>query len=100
MSIDPVEAKKLAAEFKANPKGPHSPALQRLLNAMRGLPVRGKHVLIFDKPSGRYVLGELAGERGVPLTKHAGLHFAQPADGEWYVFRHRLRALFGIDLDN
>ena len=48
MGIDAGEANRLAAEFRANPKGPHSPALQRVLNAMRGLPIAGKHFLIFD----------------------------------------------------
>lgn len=99
MTIDPAEAGKLAAAFKANPKGPHSPALQRILNAMRGLPVRGKHILIFDRAAGDYMLGELPGERNAPIRRHTTVRFADPDAGEWYVFRQRFRVLFGIALD-
>lgn len=52
VKIDPVEASRLAAEFRANSKGPHGPTLQHLLSTMRGLPIRGKHILIFDKETG------------------------------------------------
>ena len=62
MGIDAGEANRLAAEFRANPKGPHSPALQRVLNAMRGLPIEGKHILIFD-PRRRPCPGSLTGTR-------------------------------------
>jgi hypothetical protein len=98
MGIDAGAAQRLAAEFRANPKGPHSPALQRVLNAMRGLPTAGKHILIFDAASHDYVLGQLTGERGAPVVRH-DLRFPTAAEGEWHVFRLRLSALYGIETD-
>jgi N,N-dimethylformamidase len=98
MGIDAAEAGRLAAEFRANPKGPHSPALQRLLNAMRGLPIAGKHILIFDASARDFVLGQVTGRRGAPVVRHA-TRFATVAAGEWHVFKLRLRALHDIEID-
>lgn len=99
MVVSADDANRLAAEFKANPTGPHSPDLQRLLSVMRGLPIAGKHVLIFDQSSRVYVLGELTGMRGAPLVRHERVRFATTAAGEWHVFRCRLKAIFGIDVE-
>ena len=97
MGIDAGEANRLAAEFRANPKGPHSPALQRVLNRMRGLPIAGKHFLIVDPASGRYTLAQLQG-RGQPAIRHAGPTFATVEAAEWFVFRERWRLLTGQPL--
>ena len=89
----------LAAEFRANPKGPHSPALQRLLNRMRGLPVAGKHILIYDKRSRRYWLAQLTGGRGCSVVRNDDVSFATTAEAEWHVFRLRWQRLYGAVLD-
>ena len=51
-------------EFNAKPIGHHSPALQRVLNVIRGQPVRDKYVLICTKPHKEWTLGQLTGETG------------------------------------
>lgn len=99
MVVSADDANRLAAEFKASPTGPHSPDLQRLLSVMRGLPIAGKHVLIFDPSSCDYVLGELTGKGGAPMIRHERVRFASTAAGEWYVFRCRLKAIFGVDVE-
>jgi len=93
------EIERLAEEFRAHPKGPHSPALQRVLNRMRGLPVAGKHILIYEKRSRRYVLAQLTGERGRPVIRHDDVSFTSTAEAEWHVFRLRWQQLAGEALD-
>jgi hypothetical protein len=94
--IDP-DATHLVEEFRARPFGPHSPALQRVLNRMRGLPIAGKHFLIADPASGRYGLAQLGG-RGQPVIRHAAPVFETIEAAEWFVFRERWRLLTGQSL--
>jgi hypothetical protein len=88
----------LAAEFRAQPTGPHSLELQRALRVLRGAPVAGKHILIFDKASRRYLLGQLPGKRGEPVVRHDEQAFASIEEAEWFVFRLRWRAHTGQEL--
>ena len=99
MDADNAEIRELAALFKANPMGPHAPALQRLLSVMRGLPIAGKHFLIFDANRNDYVLAELHGQRGAPVIRHEQVRFLAVADGEWHVFRYRLKSIFAIEIE-
>lgn len=88
----------LAAEFRAKPVGEHSPALQQVLNIMRGAPLPGKYVLICVKPYQEWVLGQLSGQAGVPvqiLTKT----FNSLSEAEWSVFKLRWKALTGETLE-
>ncbi len=61
-------------EFNAKPIGHHSPALQRVLNVIRGQPVRDKYVLICTKPHKEWTLGQeqfsARGPRGFPHNTH------------------------------
>ena len=88
----------LAAEFRARPKGPHSPELQRLLRVFRSRPVAGKHFLIFDKPTRRYLLAQLPNSRGESVVRHLERAFASAEEAEWFVFRLRWREHTGCEL--
>jgi hypothetical protein len=88
--IDPA-ATHLAEEFRANPSGPHSPALQRVLNIMRGAAIAGKHFLIHDKERQVFVLAQLPAVRGSPVIRHNDQIFATTDEAEWTVFKLRWR---------
>ena len=60
----------LAREFRERPYGIHSPGLQQLLNAMRRGPHRGRWALYCSKPAEEWMLVQLSGERGKPVTFH------------------------------
>ena len=96
--IDP-KMTHLAAEYRANPRGRHSPDLQRVLNVMRGAPSAGKHILIFDKKRNGYVIAQLGGERGAPVTRNDERVFEKASDAEWEVFKLRWRQHTGQDLN-
>jgi branched-chain amino acid transport system permease protein len=51
-------------EHAANPAGPHSDALQRVLRSMRRAPVPGKYVIVAVQPWREYRIGVLTGVRG------------------------------------
>ncbi len=76
-------------EFNAKPIGHHSPALQRVLNVIRGQPVRDKYVLICTKPHQEWTLGQLTGERGRPVRMLTDHVFTSVAEAEREVFRRR-----------
>ena len=88
----------LIDEFKRNPIGHHSPALQRLLNRMRGAPMADKFCLIVVKPNREWQLAKTSGVRGKPLQLLAQ-RFTSMAAAEWYVFRQRWQALTGVTLE-
>ena len=94
--IDP-DRTDLAEEFKANPLGPHSPELRRVLNRMRLERVRGRYVLVETQP-GQYTLAQLSGVRGIApmlIEEHV---FQDPEDAEWVVFKLRWKKLTGREL--
>jgi branched-chain amino acid transport system permease protein len=92
------DIERLAEEFRAKARGPYSPALQRVLNQMRGLPVAGKHILIHGQRTRRYTLAQLTGQRGRPIVRHDEISFETVAEAEWHVFQLRWRQLTGQTL--
>ena len=86
-------------EFQKTPIGHHSPALQRVLNAFRGEPVKDKYVLICTKPHQEWTLGQLTGERGQPVKMLTDTVFTSIEDAEREVFRRRWTKYTGSDLD-
>ena len=96
--IDP-KMTHLAAEYRANPRGRHSPDLQRVLNVMRGAQAAGKHILILDKKRNGYVIAQLGCERGAPVIRTDTRVFEKATDAEWEVFKLRWRQYTGQDLD-
>ncbi len=96
--IDPT-ARHLAREFRETPRGPHSPDLQCVINLMRGVPIAGKHVVVLDKATGRYVVAQMTGRRGEPVVRHEEQSFATLDEAEWFIFRTRWHAHTGEMLD-
>lgn len=87
----------LVEEFRQNPIGHHSPDLQRLLNRMRGAPMKDKYCLLVVKPNEEWQLARTTGVPGEPV-KPLRQRFSSMAEAEWYVFRKRWKALTGETL--
>lgn len=94
MPVQPFHTS-VADEFRANPFGEHSLALQRVLNIMRGASVAEKHVLICAKPYREWMLGQLSGQPGVPVRVFLEHRFKSLEEAEWFVFKLRWKALTG-----
>ena len=88
-----------AREFMANPRGPASPGLQRVLNRMRTDTTHGKYVLVVAEPHRRWLLGRSPCVRGAPVEIVAGHEFHDRDEAERAVFRLRWRELTGEDLE-
>ena len=86
-------------EFRANPIGHHSKALEAILSILRSGPVAGKLCLICVKPHEEWVIGRLSGLRGVApvVTDNRVFHSIEAA--EWEVFKLRWAAECGHALD-
>ena len=69
--IDP-DRTDLAEEFRANPFGPHSAELQKMLNVMRWEPIEGKYVLVNTVPHREWCLAQLPARRGIPVNTPQG----------------------------
>ncbi len=79
----------IVEEFRQNPIGHHSPALQRVLNVLRGEPTAGKYVLICIKPHKEWVLGQLPESKGKPVSILKDQVFTSLEEAEWEIFRRR-----------
>jgi hypothetical protein len=97
--IDPRRDREVVAEFRQNPIGHHSPNLQRVLNALRGGPLKGKYVLVCTKPFAEWTLARHPGGRGQPVELLREHTFASREEAEWAVFRLRWKAHTGEDLN-
>jgi hypothetical protein len=85
-------------EFDRKPIGHHSPALQRVLNVLRGEPAPGKYVLVCTKPHTEWMLGELPDGRGKPVCLIKGKVYTNVEDAEREIFRRRWKKHTGKDL--
>jgi hypothetical protein len=94
--IDPARTD-LAAEYRAQPFGRHSAALQGLLDTMHRAAVCQNLILVQIEP-GKWVLGErLPGSK--PPHLFMDEMFTTVEAGEWAAFKRRWRALAGTELD-
>lgn len=84
-----------AKEFLANPVGHHSPGLRRITNLFRGLPIKGKHVLVCTKPHEEWVLAELPGAAGKPIKILRNKVYRDLLEAERDVFRLRWKRVTG-----
>ncbi len=97
--VDP-KRRDLVAAFNANPRGPHSPELQRLANKLRFEPtMKGKYVVVCTKPHEEWTLAQLPGERGVPIRMHQDRVFTSLDDAERAIFKLRWEAHTSETLD-
>jgi hypothetical protein len=90
--IDPIRDLPLAQEFHDSPIGHHSANLQRVLNVLRGGPLKGKYVLVCTVPHKEWQLAILSGERGKPVTVVPDTFFDDLKQAEWDIFRRRWEA--------
>lgn len=95
--IDPSRTD-LAREFMANPMGPHSAALQRIVTRMRDIEPAGRYVLVTRVPYQEWVLGQISGQRGVDLTLLEDQVFTSKEDAERAVFKLRWELITGSPL--
>ena len=97
--IDPRRDREVVDEFRQNPIGHHSPNLQRVLNALRSGPLKGKYVLVCTKPFEEWVLALHPGERRKPIEILREHRFTSKEEAEWAVFRMRWKEHTGEDLN-
>lgn len=90
----------LVEEFRKNPIGHHSPALQRVLNVLRGQEPDGKYVLVCTRPHEEFVLAELPARRGQPVRMHHNRIFHSQEEAEWEVFKMRWEQATGETLED
>ena len=95
--IDPSRTD-LAHEFMANPMGPHSAALQRIVTRMRDGEAAGRYVLVTRVPHEEWVLAQISGQRGVDLTLLEDQVFSSLEDAERAVFKMRWELITGTPL--
>lgn len=97
--IDP-KRRDLVDAFNKNPRGPHSPELQRLVNALRfELDMKGKYVVVETKSNQEWTLAQLPGARYMPLIMHQDCVFTNLDDAERAIFRLRWEAATSKSLD-
>ena len=61
--IDPSRLD-LVEEFRANPGGPHSAELTKVVNKLRTMPFADRHVIICTKRGKEWILGKVPPVRG------------------------------------
>ena len=83
----------LVAEHAANPLGPHSDDLQRVLNYFRQQPQPGKYILVAVKPWEEYRIAVLSGRRGELHKVLEDERFASEEEGLHGIFLRRVRDL-------
>ena len=86
--IDPARLD-LAREFKAQPLGPHSPDLQKLLKILRWDPVEGRVVAVQPERDGPWYLARLTGPKGHPVEIFRQRAYATLLEAYWALFRRR-----------
>ncbi|MBX6321320.1 MAG: hypothetical protein IRY94_05795 [Rhodospirillaceae bacterium] len=90
----------VAEEFRRRPIGKHSPALQRVLNAMRTGPLAGKYVLVATRPHREWMLAQLPERPGQPIKLHPNRIFHSIEEAEWEVFKLRWEQHTGERLED
>ena len=86
--IDPARLD-LARDFKAQPLGPHSPDLQKLLKILRWDPVEGRVVAVQPERDGPWYLARLTGPKGHPVEIFRQRAYATLLEAYWALFRRR-----------
>lgn len=79
----------LAREYKANPIGPHSPELQKLLKLLRWEPVAGRFLVVRPRHDGLWYLARTTGPKGHPLEIFYHHGYATQPEAHWALFRKR-----------
>ena len=83
----------LIAEHKQSPAGPHSDALERILNYFRRAAITDKYAILTVKPFAEYRIVALSGQRGVPPRVVDDKLYTSPDDAQHAVFLRRVHDL-------
>jgi hypothetical protein len=92
-SLGPLITAEIVEEHRRAPLGPHSDALQRVLNYLGLFPIDGK--LITEHSASEWFVCRLAGFPAVRADRVAG-PFGSEAEALHEVFRRRLLEVFGL----
>lgn len=92
-ALRPLITVELVEEHRRAPLGPHSDALQRVLNYLGLFPIDGK--LITEHDGSRWFVCRLAGFPALRAERVAG-PFESEAQALHEVFRRRLHDVFGL----
>lgn len=95
--VDPSRTD-LALEFRANPLGPHSADLQKLLKILRWESVEDRFVIVQPRRDGPWFLAETTGPKGYPLKVYEGAPLLRIDDAYFEVFRKRWEKHAGVEL--
>jgi N,N-dimethylformamidase len=87
-AIDPT-CIELAREFKQNPTGPHSPALQKLLKLLRWEPIGERIVAVQPRHDDLWYLARTTGPKGHPIEIFRSHGYETLAAAHWALFRKR-----------
>ena len=98
--INHEKHKHLIDEFRENPIGMHSPALQKILNVFRGVDQASKYVLIVVKPHEEWMLAQLGEGRGDRLKLHKNKIYYSIEDAEWDIFKLRWKHYTGESIND
>jgi len=79
----------LIAAYRANPAGPHDPAVQRLLNRLNADPAARGVALVTLVPSSKWAIATVPAERSQPIVIDHDHPFDDVAAAEWEIFRRR-----------
>jgi len=96
-AIDPSRMD-LVEEFRANPRGPHSPELTLLVNRLRLEPMEERYILVCTKRGREWALAKMPTMRGAKLELFANRVFDDYDAAVWEVFRLRWHAATGQEL--
>lgn len=99
-ALRPFITAELIAEHRANPRGPHSPTLQEVLNFVRGpaYPLEGKPFVYVREPYRDYRIARMTA-RGAPVEILPGERYTSEREAQHAAFLHRLAAHGLYDLE-
>jgi len=92
--IDPSRTD-LVEEFDANPGGPYSPALTKVVNRLRLGPKEERYILVCTKRAREWTVARMPTVRGQKVELLGGAVFADYDDAARKVFRLRWQAVTG-----
>jgi hypothetical protein len=95
--IDPSRTD-LAYEFRANPDGPYSRELTRVINRLRIMPVAQRHVLVCVERGRRWMLARVPSDRGGRIERFEDQVFTDYNEAVWEVFKKRWKTATGQEL--
>jgi hypothetical protein len=95
-ALRPTITAEMVAEHRRSPLGPHSDALQPVLNYLGLFPIDGKLITEHDDFDAQWFVCRLAGFPALSAERIAG-PFPSEEEALHAVFRRRLADVFGLD---